>query len=776
MFSNRIQNFFKTMKGFINFMYYTYLFFGPYDHDFYINQTSIDVDQQSYVDVILNHGLAHTTDLLKSLQRLSRISRRYITRCTFDERHSRCQKMTVLSGPCGAGGFLHDDLFKKECTWRIRVEKHFRVWLTLHNIRLPYGGAQCPGSHVLVTEPQRQKTNLTIAKLCGISKGKQYFTRGDLMQISLAITVHLRLGYSFVNSRLIFDYQAIAKRYLYDIQISNKTSPAPKLNLQWMTSVHYNVLVKMFHINTFLLYIIRVSFLLRYHNKSRVGVFDGLSSKAPLLDAIKNSTHVNFASSLFVVSICIYDYRRYQNTPVMTYSSTRGVITSKKYIWVIKPEIVLIHAIGHSNNIRNIYRLVTKADQFINLEILELHNFGSTEYGCYTGGIMMYNTKEIVGPVCGTHGMSAFGPNMTGVTFGSNTVYIILYSFIGTGDIKITMRVSSTRCEGIINEYEKEKYGAMYSLRFSQIHLKERENSCVRFQIFNSRPGIIICKDFKIPSKQILNVMLMLTSLPQTHQIQPAASPTSILVSLASSNDSLDYLTGHVPSPTDSDFYTVPYGKETHYISASYFVLNVLAANFVSLDSAISLTFTYAKMTCHVTTIDIAQIYILSTGIRSDCMEINILSPSYGVLILADMDKKIEYHLVLRQNEHDCLNHGQNAMVLDYRSKQPDIAIVFVWIIRHSKSTFTIFGVEIKKYTLYFAISFNVSQIEQLTGHTNDVNMFNQPRCNTSTVYSTMTIQMLNNSNYEYVPYEFNSKYCYSYYRSYSPMKWTYLR
>lgn len=736
---------------FIHLIYAATFMFNPYYHDFHdtLISNNLNTDSQLYVDVILNHGFKHSLNLLSQLERLYDISVLYQSQYIFSERHLKCHQVTQLLGPCGVGGFVYTDNLPKSCSWNINVETHFSIWLILRNVSLYYSGLRCRNSHLTVVDINDNNTSLILARLCGISRGKYYFSRHNIMQLHLVIMDYLKLGYDFMKPTLNFVYQVVSKSHISNIKIFDKKRTSSYINMQLLTGIHYKARIIVLHINTFFHKVIRVYLEQRYNDDFTVHAFDGLSSYAPRLDGAKNNTGTNYISTLFVISIFIHTEDSFDMT-MLRYTARNAEIPTIKNIVDHKPRMLFTNISNPLHNILRNYTLVSNTGTFINLQITQFHNHGFTENACYTNGIIIYimNEPNKIGPVCGTYSMSSFSPDMKGMTFSSNKIFIFIFAFMETGGLEITMRLSSSRCEGLINQCDVTRVRPTYNIRPGVLVLNKGNTSCVRVQIFHEYAQPNKCNYLMVHrrSYDLINTQMMLSTLPEDYQmLSTQCTINKAIMTLIPTNET-KYVFMHREPPLPSQANLLfPKGRETRNVTASVTYIIVDRTCFPVFDSALSVTFTNVHTTCLSRTVFFELMYGVNIANDFGCVEIKVKFPSYGFMILG-LEMNVAYKIIFQQYGHQCLdNNAINHIIVYY--VYTNFTLLYIWTIEYSTTAWLVANTNIFTNNWNFYIILGAKKSMSLhhimSGHHIPTMFLDTRKCNTTDIFFMMTLTRL---------------------------------
>jgi len=744
---------------YIHLFYAVNYLFNAYYHDFYDKRISrsLGVDQMLYIDGILKHGLSHSMDLASYLHRLSIVSHAYRSKCANSNKVSQCQQHTLLLGPCGGGYFLQTDSIQTKCSWTIDVKTQFTsIWLVLNNIALHNSALTCPRTYLQVVETKDNNDSMILARLCGISRDKQYFSHGNIMQLYLLVTEDLQLGYGFMNSTISFSYQAVSANYISDIEtetqiafdIETENQKASAMNIQLLRCLHYDTRLTMIHINTYFTKVIHVSLEQHYNDHSSIYVFDGLSSNAILLGEADRNMPMNYTSSLFVISILVQDWYAIE---FINYTTSVYRIRSDT-IRVTKSRTLVVREKLPLYNIRYVYKFATAPGLFMNVEILKFNNYGFTEFACYTGGLILHTEfdNDTIGSICGTYGMSSFNPDMKGVTFSSNIISIFVFVYKETGGLDIRLRLSSSSCVGVINHCETRISHPIFLLHSNQLMIKQTMRGCVRLHIMHTSAQRTTCSYLNVIDEGLhfLRAQIALSML--RHLLTPAQCAIKAITLLRLSTYfyelAVDSVTGlQYPVIPADHRYNLQYDAKVYAMSAVLFTLIPSMSCVDSLDIAASIIFTTIDDKCPVHTFAFNKIDFREMPASWKCIKFNIQSPSYGILYLFLPQTTLSYDIIFTQ-QRQCSEDAKNTILIIYR--YPNHTIAFVWDVEYGKTRCLVAS---NRFVLSIVIAIYVSLKREVIVHSFfDVDRdskFQVPACNYSSTFFKIDIDILPTKN-----------------------------
>ena len=397
--------------------------------------------------IIFSHinNVENKVTLKEILSHLATQSKHHTRRCTQQHR----QIPNRISGPCGIILLRAEEPFPLKYNWIIQTWKRVILNITLFELNIPFDSYNCSANAFLLSESNRGSLN-QIARLCGRNQNKIFYSASNIVELMLKVT-HMKQR---ITRILHFRYQSLSKETLPRVALSTKQMLNKHINLHaFHFTTHANGLILFYNTHIMMTFIVTL-----LSEKESIEcdtmIYDGPSSKSPLLKAhVNNEGRLEYTSTLFFMAV-YFRHMPTANVPdCLNISDIKRTATSSP-INITKPETLSLKFVPSMTNIFN--TLLFKVSGFsMNIQLQNLQYIGSTEAACYLGGIIFVSreTNRSFGPLCGEFGMSLL--IQKGLTFGSHTVAMVLYSFAESVQVlSVGIRVKREQCIGIINPCE----------------------------------------------------------------------------------------------------------------------------------------------------------------------------------------------------------------------------------------------------------------------------------------------------------------------------------
>ena len=324
------------------------------------------------------------------LSHLAEHSKNINKQCSHMQDGSKISKH--LTGPCGKIMVQHEHSFPLKYEWMIQTWHSMILNISLFKINIPVFDYHCISNFLLLTEPDGVSFK-QIAKLCGRSRDKIFYSTGN----SLTIKLEAIAGYKDISQLLVFQYQVILQKTLSFIEIKSKiVLQQSNLNLQLLHFVSYSSGFIFFY-NTWLSSNILVS-MSNNSTECNALIYDEPSSQSVLLKAgINHQGRLQYKSSLYFISVyfsnIVAPYVEpscFQATSILEDTEpTRFRITSDKPLNI---------PLRLGSTTRNIYHKLKfqTLSKNVNIKLQQFKYTGSNEAGCYFGGIVFFLSRKPV--------------------------------------------------------------------------------------------------------------------------------------------------------------------------------------------------------------------------------------------------------------------------------------------------------------------------------------------------------------------------------------------
>ena len=373
--------------------------------------------------------------------------------------HQRCAHITDgkhfpkhVWGPCGQISIGYKHPFPLHYDWTIQTWKGHILNITVYEVNVPFMNHHCNSSFLLLSEiTEGQPEVKQIAKLCGQSHNKIFYSAKNAVKVVVEATN----GKSHTVHLVHFQYEVVSHKALPFVELKNG---------RYRPDVKFPVAVQLLHFisNTegyvhFYRTMIFFRFVVSVTSDCNVKIYDGPSSKSPLLKAnIDKQGRLQYTSTLYFIAVY------FTNIQKSSYPLPRCIYFSTIQENIIVKRIKISRDIQYTLNFNlnpngvNVYRkLLFQVPQkmYVNVQLKPFKYGGSTEYECYLSGIIFFDTQTLqpYGPFCGELGMNIFMEK--GLTFGSHTVFILIYSFVESASRQTSfgINVKSEFCAGFTN-------------------------------------------------------------------------------------------------------------------------------------------------------------------------------------------------------------------------------------------------------------------------------------------------------------------------------------
>ena len=411
----------------------------------YLQRNSTNAFHFQYISFIIFNRISNVDNKVtfkEILSHLAQESRHHTRKCT----QHRGQIHNPISGPCGIILLTAKEQFPLKHEWMIQTWKKVILNITLFELNIPFDSFNCSANAFLLSEPAKGSLN-QITRLCGLNQDKIFYSTSNLVKLKLKVTYVKQ----HVTRILHFQYQSLSKKTLPHVALHPKEMPDENINLQvFHFTTHADGLMLFY--NTHIMMTFLVTFLSEKESiECDMMIYDGPSSKSPLLKArVHNEGRPEYTSTLFCIAVYFRHIPTAEVPDCMNVSVIRRSAPSSG-INITKPETLALKFVRSMTNIFSIL-LFNVPGLSLNLQLQHFQYTGSTEAGCYLGGIIFVSseTNRSFGPFCGEFGMSLL--TQKGLTFGSGTVTMLVYSFAeSAGIISVGIRIRSEPCIGIIN-------------------------------------------------------------------------------------------------------------------------------------------------------------------------------------------------------------------------------------------------------------------------------------------------------------------------------------
>ena len=418
-----------------------------------------------------------------------------------------------VSAPCGTIQLFRPAMLPIIFKWKIVMHDSYIVNSTFIMVNIIHNDVRCDHNSVKLSEDGGIVNN-DIAKLCGRSQGKVFYSRGQSV-ILIANLSHLN---GPIAKLLHYQYQACSILIVKDIRMSHSRERFV-LTINSLQALVYNsqVTTTVISLEEWSMHI-----KLNYQPKScswtnkKIYVYDGPNSGSPLLVSIdkqNRNTRKSVKSSL--LHLTIVTMNMHGNCFETEYLFERREFKAK-ILSVTNDELQLPFYFGaQEGNVFEVFTVKVSPHLSINVRLNNYSYTGSTEYNCLHGQIMLADAaRRKYGPYCGVFGNKLVEDELLdGITFVNHNVTIII---VIQAQSSVTMSgefvFSSSKCEGIVNICDRfnvalpsqQTYtGKYYHLRYMwdkglgkprfKLTLSEDINACVILQGFHSTMSRTSC-------------------------------------------------------------------------------------------------------------------------------------------------------------------------------------------------------------------------------------------------------------------------------------------
>jgi hypothetical protein len=344
---------------------------------------------------------------------------------------------SLLTAPCGNVYIKsHLPTTPIRYQWKIQVVETLKINFTIDTLYIAYEDIRCTFNHLHIYDNAEPDTS-TIAKLCGQSSRKTFYSHENILHIVLSLKYE-KFDIGLSRYILAYVYQAIGKRTLVKAELLPKARLRNKpIEEQIFLAVTERYQFKVLYYNVFINQRIRLHIQLQ-NCSSAVSVFDGPSSESQLLGEFQSSeksTQQVLTSTLFIIAVYIRDdEHQFKSCVLVDASAVKAKPVNQYNVEVTNTEPTRFVATlkPFQQNEMTWLKLGVPSGKFVNLKIRRFEYSGNTGAGCYLGGIVIvYHVDRVpVGPLCGNNGRVLLeDPRMDGLTLQEREATLILFMY-----------------------------------------------------------------------------------------------------------------------------------------------------------------------------------------------------------------------------------------------------------------------------------------------------------------------------------------------------------
>ena len=227
-----------------------------------------------------------------------------------------------------------------------------------------------------------------------------------------------------------------------------------------------------------------------------VSVFDGPSTRSPLLGSYGPGQNTSFSSTLFCVTILyISRYIQSQNECMHKHITISKGKAKKETLKLSANEDVIkktFHFSRHHGNFVKLIKVEVPKSYFVKVRLPRFEYGGFTEAECYLGGVLFSSESQgPMGPFCTSFGsLDLVSEKYDGLTFPSYSIHMLLYLFAETLDMHLQVEVRSDECEGIINpchrppNIKSANYRYVRAYEHIILYQSPQPDTCIKIQGF----------------------------------------------------------------------------------------------------------------------------------------------------------------------------------------------------------------------------------------------------------------------------------------------------
>ena len=355
-------------------------------------------------------------------------------------------------GPCGQISVGYKHPLPLHYDWTIQTWQGHILNITVFEVNVPFVNHHCNSSFLLLTETTEGRHVVKqMAKLCGQSHNKIFYSAKNALKVVVEATdvkphtVHL----------VHFQYEAVSHKALSSVKLTEQ---------KYMSRRKLNATSQLLHFIShtegyvhFYRAVIFLRFVVSVRSDCNVKIYDGPSSKSPPLKAnLDKQGHLQYTSTLYFIAVYFTNIHKSSNTlPRCIYLSfIRENITIRR-INISRDVPYTLHFNFNPNGV-NIYHkflFLVPQKMYVNIQLKPFKYAASTEDECSLNGIIFYALQANLsyGPFCGELGMNILMER--GLTFGSHTVFILIYSFAESvyRQTSFGINVKGEFCAGFLN-------------------------------------------------------------------------------------------------------------------------------------------------------------------------------------------------------------------------------------------------------------------------------------------------------------------------------------
>ena len=372
------------------------------NHQNYIQRNISTSLHEQYVSLVLHDSIMRGVMTFKEvLSHMAKYSR-------YHKRHADVKDGKKISkhvrGPCGQISIGYKHHFPLHYNWTIQTWKGHILNITVFEINARFVNHQCISNFLLLTESKGQNVDKPIAKLCGQSHNKIFYSTKNTIKVVVEATdvkphvVHL----------LHLQYEAVSHKTLPFVELQYKGhAPGLSFGSTGYFSAEYHLLHFISHTEGYIHFyrtFIFSRFVVRIAPVCNVRIYDGPSSKSSLLKAnIHKQGGLQYSSTLYVIAV--YFTNIHKSSPhtlprCMHLSVIQENITVNR-INISKDVPYTLH-FNFNPNVGNVYhKLLFQVSQqmYVNIQLKPFEYIGSTEYECYLSGIMFFFQYKHISPM-----------------------------------------------------------------------------------------------------------------------------------------------------------------------------------------------------------------------------------------------------------------------------------------------------------------------------------------------------------------------------------------